>query len=384
MRIGIVNVQWFDNPGAVWLSYSLQESVKKIFPNADIEIIDYAVGGAKENQGLFVKVLKKIKVFSDKIYHFFIIQDSVYKEQLIQRHKNYECFRRNYLQRTERFTDLNSDILPPKYDVCIVGSDVVWKPEIAESRHSKIYFLQFADADTKKISYAASIGTDDLKILNPLRDTYRDLIKNFDSISLREQTAVEYLETLSKVPVIQVLDPVFLLKKEEYESLLNETPPVMCKEKYLYLYMLSFSKEMVECSLKIAKINHLKIVYDLHTDQNLILKKYLGEHGIPSIDAGPLEFLNCIKNAELIISNSFHGTAFSIIFHKDFYTFGKKNAGVDISTRMVDLLEKLNLLDRYCKTSEVLVFKSIDYRAVDEKLMKLKKESIDFLEESLR
>lgn len=86
---------------------------------------------------------------------------------LKERHGRYEEFRKEYLNRTPRTTKTNSEIFKKDYSACVVGSDVVWKPEIAEEEHSKIYFLQFAGDNTKKIAYAASIGTDDMVVLDP-------------------------------------------------------------------------------------------------------------------------------------------------------------------------------------------------------------------------
>ena len=97
----------------------------------------------------------------------------------------------------------------------------------------------------------------------------------------------------------------------------------------------------------------------------------------------PLEFLALINGASMILCDSFHGTAFSIILHKDFYTFGNYNGGIDISTRMKDLLEMLSLEKRYVTDNNTINFKPIDYADVDKRLDNLRKESIEFLKKSL-
>ena len=263
----------------------------------------------------------------------------------------------------------------------MVGSDVVWKPEIAEEEHSKIYFLQFAGDNTKKIAYAASIGTDDMVVLDGLKSLYRNLIADFNSISLREKTAAQYIGNLTDKKVYHVLDPVFLSDADTYVRLIKgvKTP---CQQKYIYLYMLSYNENIVSLAMQLAQKNGYKIVYDLHTKENLVLKEIFKEYGLPSTAVGPLEFLALINGASVVLCDSFHGTAFSIIFHKDFYTFGNHNGGIDISTRMKNLLDMLALEKRYI-TDNTISIEPIDYADVDKRLDNYCKESIEFLKKSL-
>lgn len=381
--IGMVNIQWFDNPGAVWLAYSLQEAVKKIKPNEEVVIVDYAAGGARSvSMTGTQRVLSKIKRKAGRLKFYLSPQNRKFRKELANRHNQYEKFRQEYLARTPRFTKTDSAILGQAFSACIVGSDVVWKPEIAQEADSKIYFLKFAGKNTKKIAYAASIGTDDAKILNELDEIYKNLISDFDSISVRESTAVQYIQQLTDKRVYHVLDPVFLTDVDVYRKLIeNEKAP--CEQKFIYLYMLSYNEEIVSLALDLAKKNNYKIIYDLHTEDNIILEKKFGDYGIASTNADPLQFLALIDNAEMVLCDSFHGTAFSIIFHKEFYTFGKSNSGIDISTRMKDLLESLSLMNRYGVSKDGISNKPINYEMVDQKLRVRREESIRYLADAL-
>lgn len=381
--IGLINIQWFDNPGAVWLAYSLQQTVRKLKPDEEVVIIDYAAGGSKTiDLSPANKVIKRIKRKVSNALFYLDAKNRKFGLELKERHGRYEEFRKEYLNRTPRTTKTNSEIFKKDYSACVVGSDVVWKPEIAEEEHSKIYFLQFAGDNTKKIAYAASIGTDDMVVLDRLKPLYRSLIADFNSISLREKTAVQYIGKLTDKKVSHVLDPVFLSDADAYVRLIKDVN-IPCQQKYIYLYMLSYNEDIVTLALQLAQRNGYKIVYDLHTKENLVLKKEFKEYGVPSTAVGPLEFLALINSASVILCDSFHGTAFSIILHKDFYTFGNHNGGIDISARMKDLLEILALEKRYVTDNSTISSEPIDYADVDKKLDNYRKESIEFLKKSL-
>ena len=218
--------------------------------------------------------------------------------------------------------------------------------------------------------------------MDRLKPLYRSLIADFNSISLREKTAVQYIGKLTDKKVSHVLDPVFLSDADAYVRLIKDVN-IPCQQKYIYLYMLSYNEDIVTLALQLAQRNGYKIVYDLHTKENLVLKKEFKEYGVPSTAVGPLEFLALINSASVILCDSFHGTAFSIILHKDFYTFGNHNGGIDISTRMKDLLEILALEKRYVTDNSTISSEPIDYADVDKKLDNYRKESIEFLKKSL-
>lgn len=380
--IGIINMQWFDNPGAVLLAYALQKTVQDLKPDEEVVIIDYAAGGARRETGSSGNLLlKKIARKFRSGVSYLSPSERTFKKGLKHRQRNFEIFREDHLNRTPRFSSINSTELARPFSACIVGSDVVWKPEIAQEIDSEIYFLRFLPDRVRKIAYAASIGTDDSLVLKTLQTRYSELLSDFDCISVREKTAAEFLRPLTQKDVTQVLDPVFLLDAQCYTSLIQKMP-APTQEPYLYVYMLSYNEHLVQFAKEIAEKRNCKIIFDLHTKANLSLKTVFASRGIPSTDAGPMEFLNLIYHADMVLCDSFHGTAFSILFHKDFYTFGNRNGGIDISARMRDLLELLSLQDRYL-CSQAQEKKAIDYTQADEKLEKLRRHSLEYLQQAL-
>lgn len=379
--IGIVNVQWFDNPGAVLLCYALQQTVKDIKPNEKVQIINYTRGGGAGNNNILNKCKKVLTKVRGKILHQKKISGVKYELLLRKRHEYYEDFRKRYLNRTEEFRSIKSDILKNSYTHCIVGSDVVWKPEITKTLDAQIYFLRFADKTTKKIAYAASIGTEDNVLLQTLAPLYKKLLVDFDVISMREESGVKFIQNLTQKHVEEVIDPVFFCSKDDYVKMISEKKAP--KNNYIYLYMLSPNMEAVHFARNMAEEKGLKIVFDIHTDMNLEILKEMPRDTIVSVAAGPIEFLANVYYADYVVTDSFHGTSFSLIFHKEFFTYRRISNGVDISTRMINLLHKMDLQSRYNVKDVELLSEKIDYFIIDQKILKMKEQALRFLEEAL-
>lgn len=378
--IGIINVQWFDNPGAVLLCYALQQKLTAM--GYDSQIIDYASGGAApaaaDSRNRFIK--RMFSLFHKK-YKLTWVNKRFFYAELRERHEKYEDFREQFLVRTKRFTENNSEILKG-YDAYIVGSDVVWKPAILESKDAEVYFLDFLSENDicRRVAFAASVGTADASLLERLSPKYAEKLKNFDAISVREKATADFFQKLSDQKIECLLDPVFLLNKKDYISVLKEK---QSKEKYIYFYMLEPNEEAVTYALFLAKKTQLPIYFDVHDKDNLFLRKKFGQNGRICVSDGPSEFLSRIDQAEYVVTNSFHGTAFSIIFEKEFYSFSCYNAGVNVSLRMENLLQEVGLEDRFNPTIQN-VLTDINYETVNAKIMRQKKLAVDFLTHALR
>jgi hypothetical protein len=192
---------------------------------------------------------------------------------------------------------------------------------------------------------------------------------------VREFSGVKILEKLGIQNGVKVLDPVFLLSKSEWESISIEN----YNENFLLVYDIysTFGTTSIfpEIAIKIAKEKSLKI-WAVNTTSKI---KFADK----TIWAGPIEFLELVKSAKFVISNSFHGTAFSVIFQKDFYTIALPDS-IDSETRITDFLESINILSRYIKkTSDIDTNNSIIYQDVNIELNKQIKISKIFLEKSL-
>ena len=215
----------------------------------------------------------------------------------------------------------------------LAGSDQIWNP-LFKNGWDGAFFLDFAPEGAKRVSYAASFSVEELS--KESREFMSERLKKVDTVSVREGSAVKLLNEMG-IDGITVLDPVFLLDREHWEGLAT----AQITEKYLLIYDFDASPELLSFARSIAREKGLKIASLFKTDGADIV---LDTHG-------PREFLGDIMNAECVISNSFHATAFSIIFDKEFYVFRRREG---INTRMADLLSAYGLSDRMITDASVV------------------------------
>lgn len=220
---------------------------------------------------------------------------------------------------------------PPIYDLYVSGSDQLWNP--TQPYCLEPYFLTFVPNGGRKISYATSIGITDLT--DEEKHKFKDWLSSYDAISVRELQAEKLLESFITDHVIsQVPDPTFLLDVEEWKKL-AVSPDI--NEKYILLFTLQWSPVLVEyCKRLSAESGLLLVVLTQIQPQNN------GGGYIPVTDAGPKEFIGYIANAEMVITDSFHCTVFSIIMGvKNFYTYISPSNGR--GSRITDLFDSFGL-----------------------------------------
>lgn len=253
----------------------------------------------------------------------------------------------------------------------IVGSDQVWNFENPFSPEP--YFLTFVPETAKKISYAASLGH---KILpNIVAKKYKQWLANFDSISLREQEGAELISRLLKKDVKCVLDPTLLLSKQEWYDkfdLVNENV-----EKYVLVYVLVHS----DYSINLAKYIASKLDLKVKLIAVSVWSPYAGKRGIEILyNVGPKEFIELFANASFVVTNSFHGTAFSVNFNKPFYSTPRsKNL---VNSRFTSLLNKVGLADRLLYDGSEFpskIITDIDFESVNMRLEKERQHSLSYL-----
>lgn len=268
----------------------------------------------------------------------------------------------------------SSDIINEKefnMDAYIVGSDQVWNQQIP-MRERKIYYLDFVK-NSKKIAYAASIGRDE--ILESEKEQIGKYLDDFDYISIREKTGVNLYQPLTKNKIENVLDPTLLLNSEDWDKIASKNG---INKDYIFSYTLGAEKEVIESIDKISEI--------LNTGLVEIYYKKQFKNEIKNVNnAGPNEFVGLVKNAKYVVTNSFHGMVFSILYRKNFWVFKRGN----MNSRIFDLLELLNLTNRIIDLEKIDNIysinynESIDYDKVYEILNTERKKSIQFLHNAL-
>ena len=378
-KAAIICLSYTENYGARIVAWALQNKVKQLLgENSEVSIIEYQgeeSWSASEEFNPFV-ILKRAKSY---------IKTKLRAKRYDSKNNISEVQRK---ERTERFKEFNDKylniclktnrILPFKHYVetqnaIIVGSDIVFRPEFA-SKFSDVYFLgcmKNSDKDIIKLSYAASIATNDKKILEDCKEYYKNGIENFDYLSTREKSSQVFLSELTTKPVSYCCDPVLLYTEDEF-NFIKKAPNE--NDGYIYINLLGPSKSAVNFAKKIAKENALSINY--YCDVELIDEK----NAENVYSDGPIEFIERIKNAEYIVTNSFHTAVFSILFHKKFYVSFRKGQ----NCKLDDLLTALGLQNRvisadYLRNTE----EEIDWNSVDSKLETFRNDSINYLKTSL-
>lgn len=368
-KTGILTFHGAYNFGSNLQAYALQKTIQNL--GYEVEIINYRPSIQRALYSVVnTKVINKGTILKS-------IFNVVHYNKIKAKNQRFEDFIKNKLvKNTEDFLD-ESDVkeIINSYTNIVCGSDQVWNLSNKTYDRSKVYYLDFPNK-VNSVSYAPSFGND----INFLKDNFEEIsnmVKKFNHISIRERDAVDYFNQKGINAQI-TLDPTLLLKKEEWEELIDE--PIE-KEPYILYYSLNCKKFSIDITKKIQEKLNVKVINPfLHP------KGSLSGFEIKA-DSGPIEFLNLIKYAKCICTNSFHGTVFSILLEKPFYAlFDEDNGKLIRENRKASLMEQLGLEKNMATLSNIKDFNEIfntSYEDVKIKLEELKKSSIKYLKDSL-
>lgn len=287
----------------------------------------------------------------------------------------FKSFVKKYIILTNPVTKdiLKSEEFNNKYDFFITGSDQVWNHEITNLDDA--YFLNFVKDESKIKSYAASFGIS--CIPENLRLKYKNYLKRFSSILVRERTGGKLIENLIDKKANVVLDPVLLLDKEEWNKITFKTKFDKIKDKYILVYM---HTPYIKLFAENLSIKHKIPIFNI---EDLILKKK-NRVGNTESGLGPEEFISAIKNAKFVITGSFHAVVFSIIYNKEFFINNVDKTKENRSSRQKDLLDLLEIKDREIfNHDDDTDFVPIDWNNVNKKLENERNKSINELKKML-
>lgn len=359
MKIGTITTHMADNYGAVLQAYALSTYINKFSP---CEIINYFPEYAREKYGL-KRQIKSIKSIPYSIYDSFHLQERRIRKE------RFSAFRKDYLNlspeinTTSELRNISSD-----YKKIIAGSDQIWNPLL--HKFDSNYFLTFCAEGVSKYGYAPSFGIS--KLNNKQKKIVKLRCEGFKDVAFREKSGVQIAEDLFNKRFRCVLDPVFLLDNDDWLKLLPDVAPA---KPYYLCYYLSDPRNSIKHVVNMGKKDGFDVIsigYSIKDFANSAKKIY---------DLGPLEFLAYIYHAECIYTDSFHATAFSIIFNKPFYTrIDGKNA--KRSDRIISLIDSVGLTDRsYAeKNLRLLDNKRLDYQNARVQLQRYVADSRDYIE----
>lgn len=367
MLTGTLTFHSPNNNGSFLQAYALQRTLKDL--GVENEIIHLYT----KKQEAQYSVFRKISSGSDILRNLLSL---LHYSKLKKRFDGFENIRNKYLNLTARlYTEAEASEIIKKYDCIICGSDQIWNNTARD--FSSIYLLP--DFDKKKITYAVSSGS---KLDKENMEKMIPHIKKFNSISVRETFLYDRLKTYG-INSLPVLDPTFLIDKSEYDKICSGSHRI--KERYIFLYTISYNDNALKTARKIADRMNVQLVTCFTGYSYYKCLKY----GIKVLyDVAPDDFLDLINNADAVCTNSFHGLAFSIIYRKKLFRLQNLDADNKcvIDDRLDGLMNKLNITDRNVNAvnaDNYDISSEIDYEAVFAEIENLKKASIDYLKNAL-
>ncbi|MBS6161159.1 MAG: polysaccharide pyruvyl transferase family protein [Firmicutes bacterium] len=370
-KIGLITFHASNNCGSMLQAFALQTVLKDKL-NVENELIDFSNIGQKEMYKPYWKVTGIKSVIKNALW--FTVHNQI-KKQIVE----YEQFSDKYFDISEQSYETTKELekVNGKYSKYITGSDQVWN--ICCMDADDAYYLSFVE-DGKKYAYAVSFGANNPFVLNK-GDYYKTLVEKFDGISVREANAKKWIGQALNINVPICLDPTMLLNQEEWERYIDIGQEAIIPGQYIFYYCFSISQTIAKFLRETSK--RLKMpVYFLEPKEWALRCcwkdsiKLVGKYG-------PEVFLNLMKNATVIFTTSFHGTAFSTIFHKNFWYIDSGNNDLDKDDRAVSFLTQLGLMERY-RTVDYLknheLIDKPDYNRVDYKWNELVEQSMKYLE----
>ena len=369
MKIAILTFPITLNYGCVLQSFALQTSLEKMGHKVTIlDKRDWRTSTSIGNSLVIIKSLLQCCIgkrdFGSSIHNILSLTSTKKRGKLIL------DFVDRYLHLSKRIYSFNkrNHNYTSTFDAYIVGSDQVWRYAFL-SRFLNNYYLDFASDNSKKLSYAASFGVDSLEYPKNKLPEYTRLINRFTAISVREDSGVELCKHYYNKNAVHVIDPVFLLSPKEYRDIIgfDETNAAN-----LQTYILDNSEN------KESIIKHI-VSSTGYSPNNLMPFSEKENQTLPSVS----KWLGSIHSAKYVVTDSFHGTAFAILFNREFVVMGNPNRG---NARMMSLLRMFNLENRLISSVEEydrISNNTIAWNDVNNKIKLYREQAISFLMNAL-
>ena len=383
-RVGIVSCYFKTNYGSMLQAYATQKILDKMkILNETINIdenIDFLNGKKKYYMSQITNIpfikskLGMVKLKIDKkinkdLENNIRIRDNKYKE-----------FKNNFklTKPYKTYKELNEQCA--NYSDVLVGSDQLWLPVNVIADY---YTLNWVPDDVNKVSYATSFGVS--TVPDKYKKKYKKFLNRINYLSTREESGVKLIEQLSDNRATLVCDPTLLLNKEEWMDIQQKEPII--KEKYILCYFLGKNINHRKFAERLKERTGCKIVSLNHADEYVRYSDKFCDYA--PYDIGPAEWINLIRNAEYVCTDSFHGTVFSLINNTKFFTFERynnKDSKVSTNSRIYSLLGIVDLKERILNGTENVdnaIKMQINFDNVEAKLSEFRNLSKNFLKKAL-
>ena len=368
MKIGILSFHASHNYGSMLQNYALQQFL--IAEGHSVETINLRNNKQRYMYNNPLLIGKSNPTFRTLLGR---IRDPRWLFGESKRWQLFERFLKERLILTKEYSDWNSiktDLPNLNYDAIIVGGDQIWNTYCFDFDWS--YFLPDNIKPIRTIAFSPSFGNriPDIQKNDELRNRIQEYLRLFDRLSVREKDASAFLQDLLKITIPVIADPTFLLQSLQYHKLLGEP---LVKGAYIYYYTPSHipSVKAEGIAIELAHKLGLKIVTSY--------PRFMGDSQMIGIASGPIEFLNLLNNAQIVVGMSYHLVIFSLIFHKTFITIGRRN-----DARLNTLLDQMKISGRNIESADDYDYlNEIDYNTVDGEITKFKQEAINYLRNAL-
>lgn len=379
MRIGTLTLTLNNNYGGILQAYALIKVLQDM--GHEVMLINQQVG----NTPLWkypLKILKRIilkKILQQK--NTIIFYEKITEKEKPVINKKINSFIERYLPKTDLFDSdkkLKKGIKQYNLDAIIVGSDQVWRPIFAKKIES--FFLSFLeDANiTKRISYAASFGTNQWEYSHYKTLICRKLAKKFDAISVREDSAIDLCKKYLHVHPQQVLDPTMLIDSSEYLKLFSKGSTSKINNNLLVYILDETNDKTAVVQFMSQQLSIAPICVNVKTDD---YKISLNNRIAPPVE----EWVQGFYNAKFVLTDSFHGVAFSILFNKPFIVYGNETRGMARFSSLLSVFDLKNrLITKSKELTEEKLLKEINWDEVNMILRRQREESKKFLFNNLQ
>ncbi len=377
MKIGIITFHFVSNQGAVLQCYAMQKYLES--QGHEAYVINYQPSyhtvryAAVKNPFIYARNTWKTNKGTSLImrvcywgYSFLRCCGLNLKGEDKKVQREFEEFMLRNFNLTDKYTTFNELVKsPPQFDAYISGSDQLWNPELLDQEFDGAYFLEFGPQNIPRITYAVSMGKEQNE---KIKSELKKHCENLTAVSLREYSESSIKATGRDVHIC--IDPTLLLDSCEYDRIAK---PNEEKEPYIFVYGFETTAEILE-AVKLAQDK-----YNVKIINGSPHRVKLNCECSSVREYAPDKFLSYIKNAECVVTNSFHASVFSIIYQKDFITVAHSTRGL----RMHELLGKLGLNCRLWNSNEFNLDKTIEWKDVAENIIKYRTQSTQFLKLAL-
>ena len=367
-KVGIITFHNSYNCGSMLETYALQYYLRS--KDLPVEIVHFSNEGQQNLYRVFEKNTSLKKVIKNFICIF-------YRKKLFNNNNKYHEFQKKYFP-LSKFHEDAKELTDKDYQIVIAGSDQIWNITIAD--FDDAYFLPWVKC-AYKVAYAPSFGAKNIMKYAKDYKKYQTYLNDFDALSIREYNGQKWIKDLTGKEVEVLIDPTLLLDAKEYDKLLASD--INIPENYIFFYCPTFDKEICKYVAKIAKKYHLPVIawsaknYYVH-----FIKRF--HFQLPEYE-NPSAYLTLIKNATMVFTTSFHGTIFSALYHKAFWTI--KNGGMyGDDDRVISLLTSIDMMDRlipYQFDDQFDYLQAFDYEKFQRKLTPLRKKAKSYIKKNM-